>query len=86
MKKSTLFVVITSLILLIVTALCIWGEAQLSWLHIPRMVVGSIVVLGLPGYWITRWTFPYTDTEKLMDGTDEKTVKIDEKEIVHTID
>ena len=60
MKKSTLFLLILSLILLVVTGVCIYGEAQFSWLHMPRMIVGSLVVLGLPGYWITRWAFPLT--------------------------
>lgn len=45
MKKSTLFIAIFSVLLLVVTALCIWGESQLSWLHMPRMIIGSIVVL-----------------------------------------
>lgn len=36
------------------------------------MVLGSIVVLLLPGYWITRWTFPLTGREKILDPTDEK--------------
>lgn len=86
MKKSTLLVALLSAILLIVTGLCIWGESRLSWLHMPRMIIGSIVVLGLPGYWITRWSFPVTENEKMMDPTDEKNTKVSDDEEVHTID
>lgn len=50
------------------------------------MIIGSIVVLGVPGYWITRWTFPHTEGQKLIDPTDEKATpgKIDEE--IHEID
>lgn len=44
------------------------------------MVLGSIVVLLLPGYWITRWTFPLTGREKILDPTDEKLPAKDDTE------
>ena len=50
------------------------------------MIVGSIVVLGLPGYWITRWTFPLTEKEKILDPIDTKASGSLEPENMHTID
>jgi uncharacterized membrane protein len=46
-------------------------ESRFPQIHILRMILGSVVVLLLPGYWITRWTFPLTGNEKLLDPTDE---------------
>jgi uncharacterized membrane protein len=50
------------------------------------MIIGSIVVLGIPGYWMTRWTFPLTAWDKLIDPLDEKTPAHPETEDIHTID
>lgn len=50
------------------------------------MIIGSIVVLGVPGYWITRWTFPITEGQKLIDTTDEKAKPADKDEEIHHID
>lgn len=50
------------------------------------MIIGSIVVLGVPGYWITRWTFPHTEGQKLIDATDEKATPAQTDEEIHEID
>jgi uncharacterized membrane protein len=53
----------------------------------PRIIVGTIVVLFLPGYWITRWTFPLTEHEKLIDPiTDKSPSDIAQDDTVNTID
>lgn len=44
------------------------------------MILGSVVVLLLPGYWITRWTFPLTGKENLIDSTDEALESKDDTE------
>lgn len=80
MKKSTILLVCISLVLLILSGLTLWLEGQHSSLHIPRMIIGSLVVLLLPGYWITRWTFPVTEQEAKMDEIKSDT------ETLHTID
>lgn len=86
MKKISLITLSVSLFLLIASGLLIWLESRYPFLHIPRMIVGSIVVLGLPGYWITRWTFPLTEKEKILDPIDTKTSGSLETENMHTID
>lgn len=86
MKKIPLIALLLSLFLLIASGLLIWLESRYPFLHIPRMIVGSIVVLGLPGYWITRWTFPLTGKEKIIDPVDTKTSGSLEAENMHTID
>lgn len=86
MKKISLVTLSVSAFLLIASGLLIWLESQYPFLHIPRMIVGSIVVLGLPGYWITRWTFPLTEKEKILDPIDTKTPGSLEAENMHTID
>lgn len=86
MKKYTIITLIISLILLIGSGLMIWLESRFPVLHIPRMIIGSIVVLGVPGYWITRWTFPVTENQQLIDGTDEKATPGDKDEEIHEID
>jgi uncharacterized membrane protein len=50
------------------------------------MIIGSFVVLLVPGYWITRWTFPFTGKEKLLDPTDETAKPAETEEEIHTID
>ena len=55
-------------------------------MHYPRMVLGSFVVLMLPGYWITRWTFPVHDNDRLLDPTSDKTSATPESQEIHTID
>jgi len=50
------------------------------------MIIGSIVVLGIPGYWITRWTFPHTEEARMIDPTDEKAVPEKKEEDIHEID
>lgn len=86
MKKYTLITLGASLLLLITSGLLIWLESRYPILHIPRMIVGSIVVLGVPGYWITRWTFPLTGKENILDPSDEKTTPAKQEEDIHTID
>lgn len=86
MKKISLVTLSVSLFLLLASGLLIWLESQYPFLHIPRMIVGSIVVLGLPGYWITRWTFPLTEKEKILDPIDTKASGSLEAENMHTID
>lgn len=44
------------------------------------MILGSIVVLFVPWYWITRWSFPLTGTEAILDPIEEKIADIKEKE------
>lgn len=85
MKKYAQLSLILSVILLVLAGVCIWWEKYYPFLHLPRMIVGSFVVLLVPWYWITRWTFPYTGEEKLMDPTDEKAKPAEDQEI-HTID
>ena len=86
MKKYTHITLGASLLLLITSGLLIWLESRYPILHIPRMIVGSIVVLGVPGYWITRWTFPLTGEESILDPSDEKTPPAKHEEDIHTID
>jgi uncharacterized membrane protein len=86
MKKYTIITIVISLLLLIGSGLMIWLESRFPVLHIPRMIIGSIVVLGVPGYWITRWTFPYTEGQKLIDPTDEKVTSQTTDEEIHKID
>jgi len=86
MKKYSIITLSISLLLLIASGLLIWLEGTYPVLHIPRMIIGSIVVLGVPGYWITRWTFPLTEGEKLMDPIDEKVPTNPDAEDMHTID
>jgi uncharacterized membrane protein len=50
------------------------------------MIMGSFVVLFLPGYWITRWTFPLTGEENLIDPTTEKSIGVNDDEPIHNID
>lgn len=86
MKKYTIITLAISLLLLIGSGLAIWLESRFPALHIPRMIIGSIVVLGVPGYWITRWTFPHTEGQKLIDTTDEKATTQSTDEEIHEID
>lgn len=86
MKKISIITLSLSIFLLIASGLLIWLEATYPILHIPRMVIGSIVVLGLPGYWITRWTFPVTEHEKILDPIDTNMHASLEAENMHTID
>lgn len=86
MKKFSIITLSLSLILLIGSGLLIWLESRYPSLHIPRMIIGSIVVLMVPGYWITRWTFPHTEEEKIIDPIDEKAPANPEAENMHTID
>ncbi len=86
MKKYTIITLALSLLLLIGSGLMIWLEARFPILHIPRMIIGSIVVLGVPWYWITRWTFPHTEGQKLIDPTDEQATPSTTDEEVHEID
>lgn len=86
MKKYTIITLALSLVLLIGSGLMIWLESRFPLLHIPRMIIGSIVVLGVPGYWITRWTFPHTEGQKLIDSTDEKATPAQTDEEIHEID
>lgn len=48
MKKISIITLSLSVFLLIASGFLIWLEATYPVLHIPRMVIGSIVVLGLP--------------------------------------
>lgn len=86
MKKFSIITLTLSLILLIGSGLLIWLESRYPSLHIPRMIIGSLVVLLVPGYWITRWTFPLTGEEKIMDPIDEKAPANPETENMHSID
>lgn len=86
MKKSTLIYLSLSLLLLLFTGIAIWGEAQYAWLHMPRIIVGTIIVLFIPGYWMTRWTFPLTENEKLIDPVTEKVPTDTKDDTVNTID
>lgn len=86
MKKSTFILAFLTVVLLAFTALAIKLEAEYTWLHIPRMIIGSIVVLLLPGYWITRWTFPLTGEEKVIDPSTEKDINTSDDEPVSSID
>jgi uncharacterized membrane protein len=86
MKKFSIITLSLSLILLIGSGLLIWLESRYSSLHLPRMIIGSIVVLMVPGYWITRWTFPQTGEEKFVDRIDEKAPGNLEAENMQTID
>lgn len=86
MKKYSIITLAISLILLVASGLLIWLESQYPILHIPRMIIGSLVVLGVPGYWITRWTFPHTEEAKFIDPTDESILPSNKEEEVHTID
>jgi uncharacterized membrane protein len=86
MKKYSIITASVSLFLLVISGLLIWLESTYPVLHIPRMIIGSIVVLGVPGYWITRWTFPLTEKEKMMDPIDEKAPTNPDAEDMHTID
>ena len=81
MKKSTLILVSVSVLLLIFSGLMIWFEGQYPVLHTPRIIIGSLVVLLLPGYWMTRWTFPVTEEAP---NISQETTSNDE--IVHSID
>lgn len=71
MKKYTIITGSISLFLLLLTAFLIWWEPRWDFLHLPRIIIGSLAVLGLPGYWITRWTFPQDGSEKILDETRE---------------
>lgn len=73
MKRYTLVTTLITVLLLSMTGLMIWLEGEHSWMHMPRMIIGSIVVLFVPGYWITRWSFPLHEEEKIMDPTTEHT-------------
>ncbi|MCB9807266.1 DUF1616 domain-containing protein [Candidatus Peribacteria bacterium] len=86
MKKYTIITLSLSLLLLIGSGSLIWFEGNFPVLHIPRMIIGSIVVLGVPGYWITRWTFPHTGNEKILDATDENAGPVTKDEKIHEID
>lgn len=86
MKKYTIITLSLSLIFLVGSGLLIWFEAQFPFLHIPRIIIGSIVVLGVPGYWITRWTFPHTGKENLIDPTSEAIAPSIKDEEIHEID
>lgn len=86
MKKYSIITLTLSVILLVASGLLIWLESRYPALHIPRMIIGSIVVLGVPGYWITRWTFPHTEDEKIMDPIDAKIPANPDIEDIHTID
>lgn len=86
MKKSTLILAFLSIVVLILTALAIAFEAQYQSIHIPRMIIGSFVVLFLPGYWITRWTFPLTGTENMIDSSTDRDLSAKDDEEIHTID
>lgn len=74
MKQFLSLSVILSLILLVSTGILIYFEAGVPLLHIPRIIIGSFVVLVVPGYWITRWAFPLTESERLMDPSSESDV------------
>lgn len=71
MKRFLSFSVITTLILLVATGVLIYFENDMPILHIPRVIIGSFVVLFVPGYWITRWAFPLTGSELMMDPSTE---------------
>lgn len=86
MKKYTIITLALSVLLLIGSGLLIAFESRFPSLHLPRMIIGSIVVLGVPGYWITRWTFPVTEKQKLIDPTNEKATPATEEEEIHEID
>lgn len=86
MKKYTIITLSLSLIFLIGSGLLIWFESQFPLLHIPRMIIGSIVVLGVPGYWITRWAFPHTGKENLIDPTSDTATPSTKDEVIHEID
>lgn len=86
MKKSTLAHFSLSLFLLVFTGIAIWGEAQYTWLHMPRIIVGTIIVLFMPGYWMTRWTFPLTEDEKLIDPVTDKIPPDTKDDTINTID
>jgi uncharacterized membrane protein len=49
------------------------------------MIIGSFVVLFVPGYWITRWSFPLTGDEQIIDPSTESLPK-ETDEPIHTID
>lgn len=86
MKKYFLVTLTISLALLISAGFLIFLESRFPALQIPRMVVGSIVVLLLPGYWITRWTFPHTNRERFIDPTNEEMTLPKKDEPINTID
>ena len=80
MKRIFYSLVLWSLLILILMGAIIALEGRFPQLHIARMILGSVVVLILPGYWITRWTFPVTGKEKLIDPTDETLKSKDDTE------
>ncbi len=80
MKRLFSSLILWSLILLILMGAVIALEWRFPQLHIVRMILGSVVVLLLPGYWITRWTFPLTGRENLIDSTDETLESKDDTE------
>jgi uncharacterized membrane protein len=49
------------------------------------MVMGSVSVLFVPGYWITRWAFPLTGWEPIIDPTSDQEIA-SSKEDSDTID
>ncbi len=80
MKKYTIITLSISLILLIIVGWLILWESRYPVLKISRMILGSIIVLFVPWYWITRWSFPLTGTEAILDPIEEKITDTKEKE------
>lgn len=86
MKKYTIITLSISLFLLIVSGFLIGFEDRFPILHIPRMIIGSMIVLGVPGYWITRWAFPHRDGQALIDPTDTRAMPSTEDKKITEID
>ena len=74
MKRFLSFSVIATLILLVATGALIYFEGDMPVLHLPRILIGSFVVLLVPGYWITRWAFPLGDSDLIMDPSTESDI------------
>lgn len=86
MKKTSFTQITLSLSLLILVAFLIQFEEQYLWLHVPRVIFGSIIVLFLPGYWITLWVFPLSGTERVIDPSETTNSVPREDDAPHSID
>jgi uncharacterized membrane protein len=60
MNRNQQFMI--TVLCIVLTALCVWFD-QLVWLEIPRIVLGSVTLLFIPGRRLTQAFF----TEKELD-------------------